>query len=426
MNMVSLNVQGLNPKAKKEWVKEICSLNKVNFLSLQETKMESIDLFDVKNCWGNFAFDYVFSLAVGNSGGILCVWEKASFKLINSTISDYFVMVRGKWVSSGISFLIISVYAPQELSEKRMLWDYLGHVIANWKGEVIVMGDFNEVRYKNERYGTLFNVQSADVFNRFILNSNLEEIPLGGCSFTWCHRSASKMSKLDRFLVSESLLSVFPNLSAITLDRYLSDHRPIMLREMSYDYGPIPFRLFHYWFEIDGFEKIVVNSWSDESVVESNPMLKLMYKLKLLKKNIRVWNGSRQSFSNKKNTLKKDLRDVEMSIDKGNMTEDILNTRKNIIKEMNELEKLHGMEVAQKAKIKWAIEGDENSKYYHGILNKKRNQLSIRGILKDGTWVDKPNLVKEEFKIHFMGRFAKPTTVRPVLNLDFPHQLNLE
>nr|GEV36108.1 RNA-directed DNA polymerase, eukaryota, reverse transcriptase zinc-binding domain protein [Tanacetum cinerariifolium] len=312
------------------------------------------------------------SPAVGSSGGILCVWEKSSFTLINSTISDYFVMVRGKWVSNGKSFLIISVYAPQELSEKRMLWDYLNHVIVSWQGEVIVMGDFNEVRYKNERFGTVFNAQSTDVFNRFISNSNLKEIPLGGCSFTWCHRSASKMSKLNRFLVSESLLSEFPNLPALSLDRYLSDHRPIMLREMSYDYGPIPFRVFHYWFEIDEFKEIVVNSWKDESVVENNPMLKLMYKLKLLKKNIRFWN------------------------DKGNMTDDILNTRKNIINEMNELEKMHSMEMAQKAKIKWAIEGDENSKYYHGILNMRRNQLSIRGILKDGSWIDKLNMVKED------------------------------
>ncbi|GJV30192.1 hypothetical protein Tco_1386640 [Tanacetum coccineum] len=28
----------------------------------------------------------------------------------------------------------------------------------------------------------------------------LEEVPLGGSAYTWCHKSASKMSKLDRFL----------------------------------------------------------------------------------------------------------------------------------------------------------------------------------------------------------------------------------
>nr|GFC04632.1 RNA-directed DNA polymerase, eukaryota [Tanacetum cinerariifolium]GFC04634.1 RNA-directed DNA polymerase, eukaryota [Tanacetum cinerariifolium] len=201
------NIQ-VEVEAKKDWVKEICVSHKVNFLSLQETKIESITLFDVKCCWVNFAFDHVYSPAVGNSGGIFYVWEKSSFKKINSTVSDYFVMIRGTWV--------------------------------------IVMGDFNEVRYKNERYGSVFHAHGADAFNSFISNANLQEIPLGGSAFTWCHRSASKMSKLDRFLMSEGLLSVNPNFSAITLDRYLSDHRPIMLRESFHDYGPIPFRSFHY------------------------------------------------------------------------------------------------------------------------------------------------------------------------------------
>nr|GEX59987.1 RNA-directed DNA polymerase, eukaryota, reverse transcriptase zinc-binding domain protein [Tanacetum cinerariifolium] len=99
-----------------------------------------------------------------------------------------------------------------------MLWDYLVHVISKWDGEVIVMRDFNEVRFKNERFGSLFHAHRADAFNRFILQANLQEIPLGGCSFTWCHRSAKKMSKLDRFLMSEGLLGVNPNFSALTFD----------------------------------------------------------------------------------------------------------------------------------------------------------------------------------------------------------------
>nr|GFA76402.1 RNA-directed DNA polymerase, eukaryota, reverse transcriptase zinc-binding domain protein [Tanacetum cinerariifolium] len=82
------------------------------------------------------------SLAVGNSGGILCVWEKSAFKKTNSTIFDYFVMIGVSWLCSGVNLLIISVYAPQEYAEKKMLWDYMVHVISKWDGEVIVMGDF--------------------------------------------------------------------------------------------------------------------------------------------------------------------------------------------------------------------------------------------------------------------------------------------
>ncbi|GKF97951.1 RNA-directed DNA polymerase, eukaryota, partial [Tanacetum coccineum] len=66
-------------------------------------------------------------------------------------------------------------------------------------------------------------------FNSFIVNAGLEEIPLGGCSFTWCHKSATKMSKLDRFLISENLMITCPNFTATSLERYLSDHRPILI-----------------------------------------------------------------------------------------------------------------------------------------------------------------------------------------------------
>ncbi|GJU85920.1 RNA-directed DNA polymerase, eukaryota, reverse transcriptase zinc-binding domain protein [Tanacetum coccineum] len=261
-----------------------------------------------------------------------------------------------------------------------MLWDYLFHVIANWKGDMIIMGDFNEVRNKNEIFGLVFNVQGANAFNSFISSAGLEEVPLGGCPFTWCHKIATKMSKLDRFLISESLISLCPNISAITLDRYLSDHRPILLRESKYDYGPIPFLFFHYWLEVDGFEKLVKDTWSEASVDTSNAMLNLMKKLKYLKKKICAWNKDmRKNSKNSKLMLKAELSELDSVIDKGDGNGDIINKRMAVVKSIQEVDKFQSMEAAQKAKIKWAIEGNKNSKYYHGILNKKRNQLSIRG-----------------------------------------------
>ena len=128
MNFMSLNVQGLAEKAKKDWVKELCVKNKVNFVGLQETKMGSIDLSSVRSCWGNSNFDYVHSDSVGNSGGILCIWDPNSFRRSSFTRSDYFVIVRGVWLKTGIDLMIVVVYAPQEAKDKRMLWDYLAHV----------------------------------------------------------------------------------------------------------------------------------------------------------------------------------------------------------------------------------------------------------------------------------------------------------
>ncbi|GJU56972.1 hypothetical protein Tco_1234738 [Tanacetum coccineum] len=61
-----------------------------------------------------------------------------------------------------------------------------------------------------------------------------------------------------------------PNISAITLDRYLSDHKPILLREVYVDYGPVPFRFYHYWFELEGFQKLVEDAWNDPNASDPN------------------------------------------------------------------------------------------------------------------------------------------------------------
>nr|GEV80641.1 RNA-directed DNA polymerase, eukaryota [Tanacetum cinerariifolium] len=97
-----------------------------------------------------------------------------------------------------------------------------------WKGDVIITGDFNEVRTAGERFGSI-NVRGAAAFKSFVSS--------GGYSYTWAYKSATKMSKLDRFFIYEDLMRNCPNISSITLDRFLSDHRPILLREIRLDYA---------------------------------------------------------------------------------------------------------------------------------------------------------------------------------------------
>ncbi|GJT07173.1 RNA-directed DNA polymerase, eukaryota [Tanacetum coccineum] len=58
---------------------------------------------------------------------------------------------------------------------------------------------------------------------------SLIELPLDGYAYTWAHKTANKMSKLDRFIVSKGLLALLIYLSALCLDRNLLDHHPIMV-----------------------------------------------------------------------------------------------------------------------------------------------------------------------------------------------------
>ena len=47
----------------------------------------------------------------------------------------------------------------------------------------------------------------------------------------------------------------------LVLEKKILDHCPVLLLEHCVDYGPTPFRVFHSWFEMAGFDDIVRDSW---------------------------------------------------------------------------------------------------------------------------------------------------------------------
>nr|GEW70873.1 RNA-directed DNA polymerase, eukaryota [Tanacetum cinerariifolium] len=351
----------------------------VNFLSLQETKMESIFEMDVKILWGNSNFEYLFSEAIGNSAGIICTWDPNIFLKEQHILSDNFVALFGTWIPTKTKFLMISIYAPQPRTEKRSLWNYIMYLVTRWQGDSIVMGDFNEVRSADERMGSIFNIQGATDFNDFISNSGLVDIQLEGYSFTWSHPSASKMSKLDRFLVTKCVILLFPYVSAICLDRHLSDHRPILLRDVIVDYGATPFRLYHSWLTLSGFEQLVIHTWNSTILEDSNGMVRFKKKLQALKKAIREWVAVyKQEQTGRRNDIKLKLSVIDKKLDQGRVNDDILLSRMGLMKQL----------------------------------------------LDNGEWVDDPRRVKEEYCSHFATRFHAPSGICNKINFQFPNQLS--
>ncbi|GKB10316.1 RNA-directed DNA polymerase, eukaryota, partial [Tanacetum coccineum] len=125
-----------------------------------------------------------------------------------------------------------------------------------------------------------------------------------------------------------------------------------------------------------------------------------------------------------RNTLLDSLRDIDSRLDKGEGHPDDISCRANIFRDLMDMDNKASVDLAQKAKVKWAIEGDENSKYFHGMVNKKRRQLAIKGIIVDGEWIDNPSRVKTEFYNHFADRFSTPDWVRVPFEGDFTRRLD--
>nr|GFB19418.1 RNA-directed DNA polymerase, eukaryota [Tanacetum cinerariifolium] len=199
----------------------------------------------------NRLFDFATSLARGRSGGILCVWDKLLFHKKRTYATEHCLCVEDTWMSNNADLLFISVYYLQELSLKRVLWNDMLETLNRWHGEVIIIGDFNEVRFASEHHGSYFHSLNATEFNMFIANSLLIDISLGGYSFTWSDKHARKMNKLDRFLVSQRMLDLFLNLTE------------------------------------DDFHSVIEDSWNNDGISASNSMILLKNKLNFLKQRLK-------------------------------------------------------------------------------------------------------------------------------------------
>nr|GEV88907.1 RNA-directed DNA polymerase, eukaryota [Tanacetum cinerariifolium] len=80
--------------------------------------------------------------------------------------------------------------------------------------------------------------------------------------------------------------------------------------------------------------------------------------------------------------------------------------RRNEQDDRDNLVKLESMDLFQKARVRWDVEGDENTKFFHGIINSKRNKQMIKGILQEGTWVTDPLDIKAAFLNFYKDKFS--------------------
>ena len=72
------------------------------------------------------------------------------------------------------------------------------------------------------------------------------------------------------------------------------------------------------------------------------------------------------------------------------------------------------MDVRQKARVKWAIEGDKNSGFFHRTLNHNRRKNFIHGISINGIWISDPKTIQEEVAKFFSSKFNEPLSKRPL------------
>ncbi|GJS35008.1 transposon TX1 [Tanacetum coccineum] len=213
-------------------------------------------------------------------------------------------------------------------------------------------------RDTKDRMNTQVNNSEIKEFNDFINEARLLEVSMRGRKFTRIIDDGIKFSKLDRLLVNDSFNNLWRNLAVVALDRKLSDHCLIVLKDVDLDFGLRPFRIFDIWLKETDIGAL--ENWSKDRFGKTKE------KIDEYKKEAMKWDLGAE-----KRILNENKRSIWME------------ARKLWLEKENEYTNM----LRQKDRIRWDMEGVENSKKItqgldKGGLNAIVNEAVDKGIFR--------------------------------------------
>ncbi|KAJ9543548.1 hypothetical protein OSB04_023255 [Centaurea solstitialis] len=372
---------------------------------IQETKLGKWSKEMVGNVWGWDNGEFVQVPAEGNSGGLVLIWDPSCFKCDFFIAEKNFLVVIGGW--TGINGLVgfINVYGPREQKERLLTWQKVEDLCTRQDVKWCVFGDFNEVRGDHEILNTITNLRGAEDFNSFIGNCDLIEVPLGNRRFTRVSDDGRKFSKLDRFLISRNFGDVWKGLGTIALDRRWSDHYPIMLSDSSKNFGPKPIKVFDTWLDGKEAEDLVRDVWSKECLAFKPDRIKDKLKnvrLALHEKN----RGGANACQAEIDQFKAEMKALEEAAEVRNFNDVERSNWMAAREKWLKAEKRNFDMLRQKAKLKWFVEGDENSKIFHAAIRKRNRTNGLKGVNINAEWIEEPSRIKNEVMGFFKKQFS--------------------
>ncbi|KAI3794371.1 hypothetical protein L1987_37001 [Smallanthus sonchifolius] len=418
MNILSLNIRGIKGGDKAKWVKELRLKNGANLIALQESLQAEVSERGMVNYWGNKNFKLDFVGAVGHSGGLICMWDPSMLEVSDSLKNRNFLCISGKLKGRGEKINYINVYAPQGVSAKRRLWHDLAILVDSLEGLILLVGDFNAVRTADERKNSIFKPVCARNFNEFIYKCGLLEYSMQGRRFTCVRNNGKKLSKIDRVLVSAEFFNKWPDACLRAHPCLLSDHCPLSLSVANNNFGPRPFRVFSSWIGKPGFDEAVRSASASSSGIVP-PDIAITKKFARIRAALKDW---RDKFLEKEGEeeaeTRLELERLEEELEIRDLSEEeewTMSECKKVIKDIGDRK---NFDLKQRSRVRWAIDGDENSKFFHALINNRRASNSIPGLLIDGEWCSKPSKIKKEVFGFFRDKFKERIGSRPALFCD--------
>ncbi|XP_074274081.1 uncharacterized protein LOC141597513 [Silene latifolia] len=255
------NVRGLNSDNKQKDIKWFLHHNDVDLFGLLETRVKPGSLNKVTNnvCYG---WDFVTNTMLHSGGRIWILWKNNKVDVEVLEMADQFIHVKIKVLLTGHSFIATFVYAYNKIEDRVPLWNALlrNRVTGPW----IVLGDFNNVMFSNERLGGIVKDDEMFPFQSTVNNCDLHDMKTTGAFFTWNNKQPSAtrvFSRIDRVLINGDWLNLWPDWVAHFQPEGEFDHCPCVVFCGEMPKGKKrPFKFFNMWTKVEEYNVLVAQS----------------------------------------------------------------------------------------------------------------------------------------------------------------------
>jgi hypothetical protein len=139
----------------------------------------------------------------GKSGGILRGIKQEKFEIVRVDEKEFLLAVEVTEKSMKINLMLIMVYGPAHEDRRESFLAELAETCSKIKIPTLIGGDFNILKFSNEKNKTFTGNRYANMFNWIINSFELRDLPLIGGKFTWSNnQSEPTLERLDRVLIN--------------------------------------------------------------------------------------------------------------------------------------------------------------------------------------------------------------------------------
>lgn len=291
------NIRGLNAEKKWNALKSNINETQCDIACIQETKREQIDANFMKNfCPARFD-RFEFLPSVGASRGSLIAWSSTNFSGDTIFQNHYAQSIEFTSKLSADQWVLTNIYAPCTAEGRAHFLEWFANIDMPDTVDWLVLGDFNLIRYPENRNKPGGDINNMFAFNEALSNLGLTELPLHGQKYTWTNKQDHPLlQRLDWFFTSPSWATKYLGTVVTTLSRDTSDHVSCLLCIKINIPRAKVFRFENFWMEHRDFKQVMQHAWSLPPK-HRDKAKSLMARLKDSRRILREWNKNLPNLS---------------------------------------------------------------------------------------------------------------------------------